>query len=307
METKIDFLTGKFKHSDNIRSTEEYLNQHPELHGKIDKLVWAYHEIGDVIPQYIPKLFSGHNFPYSESLYEIECSYQLMKLSFYKFAFIALKNALELGLLFVYWDKDDNSEVVIQDWHESQQDTPFKRQIVAGLKTIHNINLFCKHIDLFTRIDKLYGNLSDFNHTKGYSFSGHGLNNANFTKFNNKAVIRWAELLEEVIQVLLTVHILKYPVALQETPIEAKFGINGPFGGFLDVHQSELVKEVLNPDELIIIQKISNNDEGAKSLFEWVNSHPDISQEDFKEQLDEFNSFIEKQNAEYAKSQNQTS
>jgi hypothetical protein len=307
MDTKIDFISGKFHHHDNIRETEKYLNEHADIHEKIDNLVWAYQEMGDVIPQNIPKLFSGHNFAYTESLYEIECSYQLLKLSFYKYAFIALRNALELGLLSVYWDKDDNSEVLIQGWHSSQEDTPFKREIIAGLKTIENINSYCNHFDLFSRIDKVFGQLSNFNHTKGFSFSAHNLNNANFTKFNEKAVVKWTQLLEEVVQILLIVHILKYPVAIQVTPIESKFGINGPFGGFLDVHQSEHIKEVLNPEELKVLQEISDNDEGAKSYVEWVNSHPDISEDDFKEQLEEFNSFIEKQNAEYAKSQKENS
>src|ERR1051325_5774928 len=161
MERTIDFASTKFNHKENITLTEKYFNENLNLHEKIDKLSWAYHEIGHVIPQYIGKLFTGHNFAYNESQYEVECSYQLLKLSFYKYAFIALRNALELGLLSVYWDKDDNSEVLIQGWHSSQENTPFKRQIFDGLKTIHNINSFCKHFDLFTRIDKLYGNLSD--------------------------------------------------------------------------------------------------------------------------------------------------
>lgn len=294
MDTKLDFTALKFNHKDNIDLTEKYLREHPDIIKKIDKLVWAYHEIGHVIPQHIPKLFSGHNFAYSESQYEVECSYQLIKLSFYKYAFIALRNALELGLLSVYWDKDDNSEVLIQGWHSSQEDTPFKRQIVTGLKTIDNINSFYKHFDLFSRIDKLYGDLSDFTHTKGFSFSGQNLNHANFTRFNENAVLEWTNLLEQVVQVLLTVHILKYPVAIQNTPIQEKFGINGPFGGFLEVFQSEQIKDVLNPDELKIMQEISDNDEGAKSLAEWVNSHPDISEEDFKKQIEEFNEFMEK-------------
>jgi len=294
METKLDFAASKFNHKENIELTEKYLLNNPALYQKIDNLVWAYHEIGDVIPQYFGKLFSGHNFAYTESYYEIECSYQLLKLSFYKYAFIALRNALELGLLSVYWDKDDNSEVLIQDWHNSKEDTPFKRQILDGLKTIDNINHYCEQFDLFPRIDNLYGDLSDFNHTKGYLYSGQSLNRANFTRFNDKAILDWIELLERVIQLLLTIHILKYPIAIQNTPLQDKFGINGPFGGFLDVFQSEQIKEILNTDELIKLQEISDNDEGARSLAEWVNSQPDITEEKFKKQVADFDKFIDK-------------
>ncbi len=298
METIIDFAGLKFNHRDNIDHSEKYLSENPDFHKKIDRLMWAYHEIGHVTPQWNGKLFSGHNFAYSESNSEIECSYQLIKLCFYKYGLIALRNALELGLLSIYWDKDDNAEILIQDWYRSKEDTPFKKQITTGLKTINNINQFCKYIDLFIKIDKVYGELSDFSHTKGYTFSGQNLNHANFTKFNEKTIRDWASLLEQVIQLLLTVYILKYPVALQNTPIQEKFGINGPFGGFLEVFQSEKIKKVLNQDELKVLQEISDNDEGAKSLRDWVNSFPDISEEEFKKQVDEFDEFLEKHKKE---------
>jgi hypothetical protein len=292
METIIDFAALKFKHSENINATEKYFSDNEDLHRKIDRLVWAYHEIGHVIPQHIDKVFTGHNFAYTESQYEIECSYQLLKLSFYKYAFISLRNALELGLLSIYWDKDDNSEITIQDWHSSRQDTPFKRQVIAGLKTIDNINKFCRHYDLFAKIDKLYGNLSDFTHTKGHLYSGQNLNRANFTRFNENVIVNWAKYLEQVIQILLTVHILKYPVAIQHTPMQDKFGINGPMGTFLDIFQSEQIKEVLDSEELKILQEISDNDEGAKALASWVNSHPDISEDEFKKQIEGFDAFM---------------
>ena len=86
----------------------------------------------------------------------------------------------------------------------------------------------------------------------------------------------------------MTIHILKYPVAIQYTPLEQKFGINGPYGTFLDIDQSEHVKSILDPNELIILQQISDNNENAKLLVEWVNSHPDISDEEFKKQLLDF-------------------
>jgi len=296
METKIDFGALKFNHAENISLTEKYFLDNKNSHLKIDNLIWAYHEIGQVIPQNVPKLFSGHIFPYSESYYEIECSYQLLKLAFYKYSFIALRNALELGLLSVYWDKDNNSESLIQNWHESKEDTPFKRQIVSGLKTIENINKFCNQIDLFSRIDSIYNELSDYTHTKGYAFSGQNMNNANFTRFNEKVILKWSKLVEKVVQLLLTIHILKYPIAIQSTPIQDKFGINGPFGGFLDVFQSDQIKEVLNSDELQLMQTISDNDETAILLAEWVNSQPDITEGDFKKQIEDFDRFLKNHN-----------
>jgi hypothetical protein len=293
----MDLIFGqKFNHQQNSELTDKFLADNPDVSNKISDLTWAYNEIGDVIPQYIGKLGSGHHFPYTESLYELESSYQLARLAFYKYALISLRNSFELGLLSIYWDRNDDSEKVITDWYKSKEDTPFKRQILKGLTDIENIKEFCKDVDLVDRANKIYGTLSDFAHTKGYSFSSHGLNNANFTRFNDKALNSWVTSMEEVVQFLLTVHILKYPVALQHTPIEQKFGINGPYGGFLDVHQSDQVKKVLPEQELTILQRISDNDSNARTLADWVNSNPDISEEDFKKQLTEFDEFVKTTN-----------
>lgn len=295
----LNFSGQKFNHQKNAEQTNTFFCDNSVLSEKINDLIWAYNDVGDVIPQYSGKFGSGHKLPYSESFFELECSYQLLKLSFYKYAFIALRNALELGLLSVYWDRNDDAEKIIKEWHNSNEDTPFKRQILNGLLCVDNIKEFCKHYDIIDRAKNIYGDLSAFAHTKGYSFSSHNLNNANFTKFNQNVVFNWTVQLENVVQLLLILHVLKYPVALQNTPLEQKFGINIPYGGFLDIYQSDRIKAILNPEELKILQQISNKDENAKVLFEWVNSHPDISDKEFKKQLLDFDKDVEKINSAY--------
>jgi hypothetical protein len=204
MSEKMKFFEQKFNHQGNIDATEKYLEQNPELDKKIEKLIWAYHEIGDVIPQYIGKLWSGHNFPYNESYYEIECSLQLTKVAFYKYSFIALRNALELGMLSVYWDRDDDAEKTIQDWYKSNADTPFfTNSVLKKILDIPNINEFNKKFDLVTKTKDVFWYLSDYNHTKGYNFSGQNLNLANYSRFNERIFLVWVEYLEKVVKLLL--------------------------------------------------------------------------------------------------------
>jgi hypothetical protein len=292
----INYFGQKFNHQNNLKISDEYLTNHPDLTNRINNLSSAYNDIGDVIPQYIGKFGSGHYFPYFESQYELECSFQFVRLSFYKQAFISLRNAFELGLLSVYWDRNDDAESIIRDWYESKDDTPFRRQINKGLGTIENIQEFCKYYNLFDRINDIYGYLSNFNHTKGESYSANKLNRGNYTRINESAIQEWIIYFEKAIQLLLTIHILKYPVAIQYTPIEQKFGINGPYGGFLDVEQSERIKLVLDQNELIILQHISDNDEDATSQANWVNLHSDISEEEIRKQLQDFGNLLNKNN-----------
>ncbi len=82
----------------------------------------------------------------------------------------------------------------------------------------------------------------------------------------------------------MVLHILKYPVAYQYTPIDEKFGLNGPVGGFLNPSQVERVKEIFDEKTNALLQKISDADLDAIQLAQWVQSFPDITEEEFEQQ-----------------------
>src|SRR6266540_640208 len=84
-----------------------YLEKVPDLQQKIADHVWAYHEIRDLVPQTLDNFMSGHYFPFSESYYELENSFQLCMEGFYRYAFDALRSVLELGILGVHFAVDD--------------------------------------------------------------------------------------------------------------------------------------------------------------------------------------------------------
>ncbi len=79
-------------------------------------------------------------------------------------------------------------------------------------------------------------------------------------------------------------HILKYPVAYQYPPIDEKFGLNGPAGGFLNPRQVEQVKEIFDEETNTLLQKISDADPDAIQLTQWVQNFPDITEEEFEQQ-----------------------
>lgn len=79
-------------------------------------------------------------------------------------------------------------------------------------------------------------------------------------------------------------HILKYPVTYQCTPIDEKFGLRGPIGGFLKPQQVERVKAIFDEGTNALLQAISDADPEAIKLAQWVQSFPDITQEEFNQQ-----------------------
>jgi hypothetical protein len=55
----------------------EYLGTHPDLRSRIDQHTLAYSVLDDLIPQPITRLFSGHDFPVTESFSELRNSLEL--------------------------------------------------------------------------------------------------------------------------------------------------------------------------------------------------------------------------------------
>jgi hypothetical protein len=269
-----------------LQESNRYLEQHKELTKSIVERIWVWRSLLSLLPQTIEKALSGHVFPLVEAEYELESSAELCKLGFYKHAIAALRNVLELGLLSVYWDIDDQSHIDIRQWLGSQEPTPFLRRVFAKLKQNDNIKKFDERHKIFDATKSLYERLCNYAHTKGVRFSSRKLNRTNFNTFHEASVSAWRDLFFLVTRTVVAFHLLKYPVGLQYTPIEQKFGINGPAGGFLEPHEVERLKAVLEKDVADTLQDISDNDPGAKSLAEWVNAQPDITEEELDEQFE---------------------
>lgn len=268
--------------------TEEYLEKHQEMKKDITTLIWVYHDLGDLVPQPIEKFWSGHYFPYTESFFELQNSFLLAQYGFYRYAFISLRIVLELGLLSVYWDKNDKAHQDIQNWLKSMENTPFKSQLCRGLQKIENIRIFDKKTSFIDRIEKLYDELSNYVHTKGSMYSSSGMNISNFNAFNSEVLEGWHFFMSEIIKINCIAHLLKYPVGLQYTPIEQKYGINGPMGGFLKPFQLERMKNIFDKKTYKILKEISDDDENAVGLTEAINDLPDITREKLDKQILDF-------------------
>ena len=270
------------------RLTDTFLEQEPLLHNRIADLVSAYRQLGDLIPQTMAKFGSGHFFPFAESEFELANSYLLVQRAFYRHALVGLRSVLELGLLSVYWDRHDRAEDVIAGWVTSVEPTPFKKEILSGLFSMADVQEFDRSCDLRQLIDRAYGQLSNFTHVRGFHHSSSSLNRANFVQFDADSLRRWAASLDDVIPIVVILHLLKYPIGLQETPLDQKFGLNGPAGGFLNPWQADRLRAVLKPPHLDALQRISDANEDAVQAAEAIRNLSDISSDQFHEQIIEF-------------------
>jgi hypothetical protein len=75
------------KVDDVYKKSEELLCKNPSLLSEIATYMWSYNEIGGLVPQTPDKFWSGHFFPFSESYYELENSFEFCKQGFYRYSF----------------------------------------------------------------------------------------------------------------------------------------------------------------------------------------------------------------------------
>lgn len=271
-----------------LEQSNEYFESNNESSSRVEEDLWIFRSLEDLPPVTLESLFLGYRFPLIEANSELENSIALCKLGFYKHAFMALRSTLELGILSVYWDVDEGSHLDIKKWLVSLEDTPSRKTVFTKLKTNQNFRKFDDKHRFFYEGDDMFKQLSNFVHTKGHNHSNVDLGNANFNRFNEKSLVKWSELMHRVTKFVVTLHILKYPVALQYTSIEQKFGINGPAGGFFEPYQAEKIRHFFDKDVLTTLQEISDNDPEAIERAKWVNEQPDITDEDLQKQMREF-------------------
>ena len=270
-----------------LELTNAYLNDNEKIVHKINELLWVYRTAFDLLPRTLQNFGSGHVFPIDEGGYELDSSFNLCKLGFYKHAIIALRNALELGLLSVYWDVDGKSHINISKWLSSNEPTPFQHKVIKALKKNKRIVMFDKKHNIFRQIQDLYHELSDFSHTKGVNFSSTELSRANFNTFNPASIEKWLGFIETVVAIVITLHILQYPVGLQDINLFSKFGLNPPAGGFLEPHQANRIRQFLDKGVVETLQRISDADPDARSISQAINDMPDFPVDEIRAQEEE--------------------
>ena len=273
---------------DVVAATDTFFAGHPEYANIIEHYVFVFHNILDLIPATVDNFWSGHLFPYTEAEYELHSSVYFATRGFYKHALNSLRSVLELGLLSVYWDIEDKSHIEIQEWLHSKEDTPFRKKVKKRLLENKNIKRFDDEGGFFAQLDDVYNKLSSFTHTKGAQYSSRALTISNVNTFNERSLKYWVQSLQEVIRLVMILHILKYPVAYQYTPIEDKFGLNGPTGGFWKPQQVERVKALFDEETNALLQTISDADPEAIERAQWVQGFPDITEEEFDQQTIDF-------------------
>lgn len=271
------------------RLTEKYFEDNPEIKNRVEELGWIYHTVGMIIPQNLENLWSGHYFPFIDSWEELQVSFNQICFGLYKQAFVSLRSGLELGMLSVYFNINDDGHNAVKEWLQSKDvkeaDTPYAKTIWKILKQNDNIRLFNEKHDLET-VHKNLGYLHNYVHTKGAKHSNRmGMLKSNSQTFEPKLVLRWLDTYAEIISLVSTLHLLKYPISVIRFDYSKKFGIDIPNFGNLEEHNIDKIASILPPNYLADIEAIAKTDKITQDTIKEISEFPDMTEEQVEEQI----------------------
>ena len=162
---------------------------------------------------------------------------------------------------------------------------PFKNQIWNRIEEIQYISDFDNRFILRERIFSIFDDLSDYVHTKGYKYSNSmGILKSNFQTFEESVLIEWLDTYEKIIKIVITLHILKYPISIIEYDWGRKIGIDNPYP-VLEIFEIQRIKDLLPKEHITEIKSIAESDSETKNLFNHINGMPDMSEEEAEVQI----------------------
>jgi hypothetical protein len=284
MNWKALITNGHEKCESTYLESKNYVSANAAIDETINVHLRAYNEIGDLIPQTLDNFASGHYFPYSQSYFELENSCELAMQGFYTYAFSALRTVLELGFLSIYFAAHDQEHIDVQAWINAQEKTPTRKQIFSRLKEIPAFYLFDVKFDFTKRIFKTFDDLDRYVHTRGSHHSSTALNSANYNRFSEKSFKLYCKLMTTVVNSNICVFLMKYPIGMHGLPLDEKYGLNGPVGGFLREEQVSLIASLLSQEEKDMLIQISNEDQNVQKCVEHINQLPDLTPEEWESQ-----------------------
>lgn len=248
----------------------------------------AHHTATHVVPHTTESMWSGHFFPAIESLTEAEVSYTLALSGYYKQSMASLRSSLELGLLSVYWNLSDDGHLIIKRWLHSREDTPRPKEIWERLSAHVGIAEFSEAFDVRARIQDVFGELSNYVHSRGRLYSNdHFEPEQPFISFrpSPKMIQLWTETYREVVWLILALHLAKYPIGTVRGGWNEKFGIDVPAFGGISEGEVDTAEVFLGRNEFVALQRLADSDPQTQELLAWIDSLPDKTEEEVDQQI----------------------
>ena len=277
-------LTYNFDRSIEAYKQSEKFIEKNGFKDKLSNLILVYQDIRQQFPHTHSSLGSGHYFPWMECHAEIQISCNLCFFGFYKQAMVSLRSGLEVGLLTIYWNLDDKAHVIIKNWLNSKEDTPFSQKIWEKFKGHKNFQLLQKKYDIKKEFETLNNILSNYVHSKGVKHCNSIGISAGCQKFEEVGFVIWYKCLEWITKVIAILYLTKYPIGVINYDYNKKFGNDQPMFGGLELSNT-VIRDLIGEDVFSILQEIAKVDENTKKIMEYISILPDMTEKDVENQV----------------------
>jgi hypothetical protein len=257
-----------------------------ELELAIDYIEYFHSE---TIKADVEQLFKLGYYPSTETEMELDHSIKHALIGSYKSSFSDLRRALELTVTAAYLSSEEVDRQKAVDWIMSLKDTPGFSNVLSKLIKSGRYKDIEEKCGWKNNLQNLYWSLSDFSHNKGQLKGYRELNNTNFFTAGTSLPTIKKETLElfcdfyiQTVKEIVAVQSLYNPVILVGVPFEEKFGLEGPMSGYLNDGQAELINKLIPENYREYFDYLIEYDEEIKSVVEYFNSLPDLTEEDIK-------------------------
>ena len=145
-------------------------------------------------------------------------------------------------------------------WYTSKSKTPFISTVTEKLLENKNILEYQIYNNYIESIRKIYSELSQYTHTRGFHYSAHQTKRFSNTSgyLDVKILNKWIELYSKTCEVILVLYLLKYPIG---------------------VINQKLAFKLLDKKTLAYLKELSLRDAETTNLVNEINLLPNLSEE----------------------------
>lgn len=235
-------------------------------------------------------------FPWTEAASELELSFACALAGLHRGCVDHQRRALELTVVGAYFVADHIDAKNGAAWLTSELRTPFFSRALDSLARTG----FCERLNAATQwleaVKQHYWLLSDIVHVRGQQF---GLNAVQpmhlhlstfpVPEFNAEALCRTLDRLIDTCGHIAIALVVANPILLVGLPISAKYGLNEPLG-FSEDGQAEKLRSLVPTTVRDQIVALAEADPTIQSIRDYMHNLPDISEEDVRRQIQDFES-----------------
>lgn len=277
----VDLLAGRFADS--------------EILGEC--IAFARYNFIEGWPQHEDALSRIGWFPWVVAENELNVALYQIFLTMYSSAYDSLRRAVEITLVGALFVSGRAAREESQGWVMSERPTPFFAKALERLLKEPRFQALDGEIGWGDKTKRWYWSLADVTHVRG---KDHWINRSVVHKegmpipaFSAGEAERAARAYIEAVQQMCTILAATNPVLLHGLPMDEKFGLDPPIGGFFNTTQTERLWRLLPDETQPFFRGLLETDPDVAAVVRQIEGMPDLTDAEMDEQADRIERLID--------------